>query len=139
MAQCQLIEEITAGQINKEIPEFSVGDTISIHIKIIEGTKERVQIFTGTVIARRGSGSSETLALYRVAYGSAMERVFLLNSPRIVKIEVVRYGRVRRSKLYFLRGVFGKKSKVKERIFSSAALKAEKRSAASEAAPGSET
>lgn len=112
----QLIETIEAEQLKAEIPDFRVGDTVSVHYRIIEGEKERVQIFTGTVIARKGKGISETVSLYRVAYGSAMERVLLIHSPRVAKIEVVKRGKVRKSKLYYLRGVFGKKAKVKELI-----------------------
>ncbi len=116
MSHRQQIEELEEGQLKTEIPPFSIGDTISIHQRIIEGNKERVQVFTGTVIARKGSGISETFSLYRVAYGEQMERVFLLHSPRISKIELIRKGKVRRAKLYYLRGTSGKKSKVKERL-----------------------
>jgi len=123
----QLIESIEAGQLKTDIPEFKVGDTISIHYRIIEGEKERIQVFTGTVIARKGKGISETVSIYRVAYGSAMERVLLIHSPRVAKIEVVKRGKVRKSKLYYLRGIFGKKAKVKEMI-----LKAGKKSAVAE-------
>ena len=113
MSKCALIEELELGQLKKDIPDFNVGDTLSVHLRIIEGEKERIQIFTGTVIARKGSGGSETLSLHRVAYGEGMERVFILNSPRIAKIEVIRRGKARRSKLYYLRGTYGKASKVK--------------------------
>ena len=117
----QLIEEIEADQLKKDIPDFKVGDTVSAHIRIIEvdkdgKTKERVQVFTGVVIARKGSGLSETVSIYRVAYGSAMERVIPLHSPRVSKFEVIKHGKVRKGKLYYLRGVFGKKIKIKERI-----------------------
>src|SRR4029078_5290716 len=88
--------------------------------RIIEGQKERIQVFTGTVIARKGTGASETFSVHRVAYGEGMERVFPLHSPRIAKIEVMKEGDVRRSKLYYLRGTSGKKSKVKGRIGKSA-------------------
>src|SRR4029079_449978 len=93
-----------------------VGDTIRVHTRIIEGEKERIQVFTGTVIARKGTGLSETFSVHRVAYGEGMERVFLLHSPRIAKMEVIKEGHVRRSKLYYLRGTSGKASKVKARI-----------------------
>lgn len=112
----QLIETIESDQLKKDLPEFKVGDTISIHYQIIEGEKTRIQIFTGTVIARKGKGVSETVSIYRVAYGSAMERVLLLHSPRVTKVEVVKRGKVRKSKLYHLRGIFGKKAKIKELI-----------------------
>ena len=116
MSQCQLIEELESGMIKKNLPEFRIGDTLNVHLRIIEGNKERLQLFSGTVIARRGSGLSETVALYRVSYGAGVERVFMLHSPKIAKIEVVRSGKVRKGKLYFLRGVTGKASKVKELI-----------------------
>lgn len=116
MSQDALLEEIEAEQLKKDIPHFNVGDTIKVHIRIIEGEKERTQVFTGTVIAKKGSGLSETFSMYRVAYGTRMERVFALHSPRIAKIEVVRSGKVRRAKLYYLRGATGKAAKVKEKI-----------------------
>jgi large subunit ribosomal protein L19 len=116
MKQCQVIQEIEAQQLKNNIPGFRVGDTISIHQRIIEGDKERIQIFTGTVIARRGGGLSETISLYRFSYGAGIERVYLLHSPKIAKIEVVRTGKVRKSKLYYLRGTSGKASKVQEYI-----------------------
>jgi large subunit ribosomal protein L19 len=87
-----------------------------VHTRIIEGDKERIQAFTGTVIAKKGCGLSETFSLHRVAYGEGMERVFMLHSPRIAKIEVMKEGHVRRSKLYYLRGTSGKASKVKGRF-----------------------
>ena len=90
-----------------------MGDTIKVHTKIIEGNKERVQVFQGTVIARKGSGLSETISLHRVAYGVGMERVFLIHSPRVGEIEVVKRGRVRRAKLHYLRGKTGKKARVR--------------------------
>jgi large subunit ribosomal protein L19 len=116
MSRGALIEEIEAKFLKKTIPDFRVGDTISVHTRIIEGNKERIQIFTGTVIARKGHGLSETISLHRVAYGEGMERVYLLHSPRIAKIELKRQGKVRRSKIYFLRGTKGKKAKVTEWI-----------------------
>ncbi len=116
MKQCQVIQEIEAAQLKNNIPEFNVGDSISIHQRIIEGDKERIQVFTGTVIARRGGGLSETVALYRFSYGAGIERVFLIHSPKIAKIEVVKTGKVRKSKLYYLRGSSGKASKVQEHI-----------------------
>lgn len=116
MSQNALIEQIEAEQLKKDIPHFNVGDTIKVHVRIIEGEKERIQVFTGTVIARKGSGLSETFSMYRIAYGTRMERVFSLHSPRIATIEVVRSGKVRRAKLYYLRGATGKAAKVKEKI-----------------------
>ncbi|MEI8329010.1 MAG: 50S ribosomal protein L19 [Chlamydiia bacterium] len=116
MKQCQIIQELEAGLLKSNIPDFRVGDTVSVHTRIIEGEKERLQVFTGTVIARKGSCLSETFSLYRVSYGSGMEKVFMVHSPRIAKIEVVKMGDVRRGKLYYLRGVSGKAAKVKELI-----------------------
>jgi len=112
MNKCAIIEELEREQLKKDIPDFSIGDTISVHIRIIEGEKERIQVFTGTVIARKGGGASETISLHRIAYGEGMERVFLINSPRIAKIEVVRKGKTRRSKLYHLRGKYGRAAKL---------------------------
>jgi large subunit ribosomal protein L19 len=116
MNECLLISELEQTHIKKDIPDFRVGDTISVYTRIIEGEKERIQVFTGTVIARRGGGLSETVALYRVSYGAGMERVFMIHSPRISKIEITKSGKVRRGKLYYLRGVSGKAAKVKENI-----------------------
>ncbi|MCX6988541.1 MAG: 50S ribosomal protein L19 [Chlamydiae bacterium] len=129
MKQCQIIQELAAGLLKSNIPDFRVGDTVSVHTRIIEGEKERLQVFTGTVIARKGSCLSETFSIYRVSYGSGMEKVFMVHSPRIAKIEVIKMGDVRRGKLYYLRGVSGKAAKVKEligsnkRILSSRAAK----------------
>lgn len=116
MSRSAVIEKLESQQLKKVIPSFSIGDTIRVHIRIIEGDKERLQVFTGTVIARRGTGLSETFSVHRVAYGEGMERVFMLHSPRIAKIEVTKEGDVRRSKLYYLRGTSGKASKVKGRF-----------------------
>lgn len=116
MKQCKEIQAIEQEQLKTDIPAFNIGDTVCIHQRIIEGDKERIQQFTGTVIARRGGGLSETVALYRFSYGAGIERVFLIHSPKIAKIEVMRSGDVRKSKLYHLRGSSGKASKVKEHI-----------------------
>ena len=116
MSRCALIEKLEKEQLKKDIPSFHVGDTVKLHTRIIEGDKERVQIFTGTVIARKGTGLSETFSVHRIAYGEGMERVFMLHSPRIAKIEVMKQGHVRRGKLYYLRGSSGKAAKVKGRI-----------------------
>lgn len=116
MSKLAVIQKLEAKQLKKNVSNFRIGDTVRVHTRIIEGEKERIQIFTGTVIARKGSGVSETFSVHRVAYGEGMERVFLLNSPRIAKIEVIKEGDVRRSKLYYLRGTSGKASKVKGRI-----------------------
>lgn len=116
MSADPMIEEFEQEQLKKDIPEFNVGDTVRVSTKIIEGDKERIQVFQGTVIARKGKGLSETFSVHRVFYGEGMERVFPLHSPRIVKIEVVKSGDVRRAKLYYLRGTSGKAAKVKEKI-----------------------
>ncbi len=116
MSKLAIIQKLEKRQLKKEITSFNIGDTIRVHTRIIEGEKERIQVFTGTVIARKGSGLSETFSMHRVAYGEGMERVFLLHSPRIAKIELIKEGDVRRSKLYYLRGSSGKASKVKALI-----------------------
>ncbi len=118
---CEQIVDFEAKFLKKQKPSFRVGDTLRVHTKIIEGEKERVQVFTGIVIAMKGTGLSETFSIYRIAYGCAMERVFLLHSPRITKIEIERRGKVKRAKLYYLRGMTGKKAKVKEQILNKSA------------------
>lgn len=114
MSRSQIIEELETQYLKKEVPVFNIGDTVRVNTRIIEGEKERLQAFTGTVIAKKGTGLSETFTLYRNAYGSSMDRVFLLHSPRIANIEVIRPGKVRRAKLYYLRGKSGKSAKVRE-------------------------
>lgn len=113
MSRNQVIAKLEKEQLKKDSGDFRVGDTVKVHIRIIEGDKERIQMFTGTVIARKGKGLSETFSVHRYAYGEGMERVFQLHSPRIAKVEVMKKGRVRRGKLYYLRGTSGKASKVK--------------------------
>ncbi len=107
---------IAQDSLKSDAPVIEIGDTIKVHVKIREGEKERIQLFEGTVIARRGSGVSETFTVRRVSYGVGVERVFPLHSPNVAKVEVVRHGRVRRSKLYYLRDRVGKAAKVKEQI-----------------------
>jgi large subunit ribosomal protein L19 len=114
MIECVEIQELEKRHLKKDVPSFKIGDTVAVSMRIIEGEKERVQLFTGVVIARKGRGLSETFSLYRVSYGSGMERLYMLHSPLISKIEVVKPGKVRKAKLYYLRGKFGKASKVKE-------------------------
>jgi large subunit ribosomal protein L19 len=116
MSRTAVIEKLEKKQLKRNVGDFRIGDTIRVHLRIVEGEKERIQIFTGTVIARKGTGASETFSVHRVAYGEGMERVFPLHSPGIVKIEVMKEGHVRRSKLYYLRGTSGKASKVKGRL-----------------------
>ena len=112
-----ILDKIGQEQCKSEVTEFGIGDTVKVHVKIVEGTTERVQIFSGTVIARKGTGIQETFTVRRVSYGQGVERIFPLNSPRIENIEVIRRGKVRRSKLYYLRDKIGKAAKVKERRF----------------------
>ena len=107
---------IAQDSLKSEVPAIEVGDTVKVHVKIREGDKERIQVFEGTVIARKGSGVSETFTVRRVSYGVGVERVFPLHSPNVAKVETVRHGRVRSSKLYYLRDRVGKAAKVKEQI-----------------------
>jgi large subunit ribosomal protein L19 len=116
MSRSAIIEKLEKQQLKQDVPPFRVGDTVRVHTRIIEGEKERVQVFMGTVIARKGTGLAETFSVHRIAYGEGMERVFMLHSPRIAKIETVKQGVVRRSKLYYLRGTSGKAAKVKSRV-----------------------
>ena len=103
-------------QLKESVPSFNIGDTIRVHNKIKEGTRERIQMFEGTVIARRGTGISETFTVRRVSYGCGVEKTFPLHSPHVEKVDVIRRGKVRRAKLYYLRDRVGKSSKVKELI-----------------------
>lgn len=100
----------------KETPKFSIGDTVRVSVNIREGQRERIQMFEGTVIAKRGSGISETFTVRRVSYGVGIERVFPLHSPNVVDVNVIRTGKVRRAKLYYLRDRVGKAAKVKESL-----------------------
>ena len=110
------LKVITEGMIKEDKPEIQIGDVVKVHVKIVEGSRERIQVFEGTVIAMKGSGVSETFTVRRVSYGVGIERVFPVNSPNVAKVELVRHGRVRRSKLYYLRDRVGKAAKVKEKI-----------------------
>ena len=112
----QLIKDIEAKYMKSEVPVFSIGDTVKVSILISEGNKERTQIYEGTVIKRQNGGVRETFTVRRIAYGVGTEKTFLLHSPKVLKIEVVRRGRVRRAKLYYLRDRVGKATKVKEKI-----------------------
>ena len=111
-----LIKAFTNEQLKKEIPTIRIGDTIRVHNKIKEGTRERIQLFEGTVIAKHGGGISETFTVRRVAYGCGVEKTFPIHSPNVEKVDVIRQGKVRRAKLYYLRDRVGKASKVKEMI-----------------------
>jgi len=108
------IKMLEQEQMKNDIPDFRPGDTVRVDVKIVEGGKERIQAFEGVVIKRRGSGLSETYTVRRVAYGVAVERCFPVHSPRVDKITVVRQGRVRRAKLYYMRDRFGKAARIKE-------------------------
>ena len=121
MSRNPAIVEIEAHYLKKEVPVFKIGDTVRVNTRIVEGDKERIQAFTGTVIAKKGTGLSETFTIYRTAYGSSMDRVFLLHSPRIAGIEVMRSGKVRRAKLYYMRGKAGKATKLRELFVAEAA------------------
>lgn len=116
MSRIQALEEVESSYLKQNVPAFCVGDTVRVQTRIIEGDKERLQAFSGTVVSKKGQGLSETFTVYRTAYGSSMERVFLLHSPRIADVEVVRRGKVRRAKLYYLRGKSGKKTKIREQF-----------------------
>ena len=107
---------IAQDSLKSEVPAIEVGDTVKVSVKIREGDKERIQAFEGTVIAMKGSGVSATFTVRRVSYGVGVERVFPVHSPNVAKVEVIRHGRVRRSKLYYLRNRVGKAAKVKEQI-----------------------
>ena len=107
---------ISDSSLKAELPEINVGSTVRVHVKIREGERERIQVFEGTIIAMKGSGISSTFTVRRVSYGVGVERVFPVHSPNVAKVEVVRNGKVRRSKLYYLRDRVGKSAKVKEKI-----------------------
>ena len=111
-----LIEVLDAQNVKSELPEIEVGSTVRVHIKIKEGSKERIQIFEGTVIAKKHGGVGETFTVRRISYGVGVEKVFPVNSPNVVKVETVRKGKVRRAKLYYLRGRVGKAAKVREKL-----------------------
>ena len=110
-----LIKELTKSQL-KEMPSVQIGDTVKVHVKVKEGARERIQVFEGTVIAKKHGGIEETVTVRRVSYGVGVEKVFPMHSPTIDKIEVVRHGAVRRAKLYYLRDRVGKAAKVREKL-----------------------
>lgn len=111
-----LIAEITKDQLRTDHPEFRPGDTVKVHAKVVEGTRERIQIFEGVVIKRQNGGISETFTVRKISYGVGVERTFPLHSPRVDKIEVSRRGIVRRAKLYYIRNLRGKAARIKERL-----------------------
>ena len=109
-----IITEITKDQLRSDLPSFRPGDTVKVHVKIVEGTRERIQLFEGVVIKRRGGGISETFTVRKISYGVGVERTFPVHTPKIAKLEVVRKGKVRRAKLYYLRNLRGKAARIKE-------------------------
>jgi large subunit ribosomal protein L19 len=109
----QLIADITKEQL-KDRPVFKAGDTVKVHVKVVEGTRERIQVFEGVVIKRQNGGISETFTVRKISYGVGVERTFPVHSPRVDKIEVLRRGKVRRAKLYYLRNLRGKAARIKE-------------------------
>ncbi|MCL4554965.1 MAG: 50S ribosomal protein L19 [Actinobacteria bacterium] len=112
-----IIRAIEQQQIRDDLPAFEVGDTVKVHYRVVEGTRERIQVFQGVVISRHGSGNRETFAVRKVSFGIGVERKFPVHSPKIQKIEIVVRAKVRRSKLYFLRDKIGKAARLKERAY----------------------
>jgi large subunit ribosomal protein L19 len=116
MGTMEAIKKLEAEQLNDDRENFSIGDTVKVHFRIIEGKTERIQIYEGLVIAFKNSGIRKTFTVRKISYGVGVERVFPIHSPRIQKVEVVRFGKVRRSKLYYIRERVGKAAKVKQRL-----------------------
>ena len=110
-----IIDVLEKEQLRTDVPEFRPGDTVRVHVKVVEGNRERIQIFEGVVIGRQNGGVRETFTVRRISYGVGVERTFLVHSPRLAKIEVVRHGIVRRAKLHYLRGLTGKAARIRER------------------------
>ena len=111
-----VMEIIEATQLRDDIPEFEPGDTVNVHVRVIEGDKERIQKYQGVVISKKGSGSKKTFTVRKISNGIGVERIFPMNSPKIAKVETVRRGKVRRAKLYYLRELRGKAARIKERM-----------------------
>ncbi|WP_291380109.1 50S ribosomal protein L19 [Demequina sp.] len=109
------LDGVNASQLRDDIPAFRAGDTLKVHVKVVEGTRSRIQVFQGIVIARQGSGVGETFTVRKVSFGVGVERMFPLHAPTIDKIEVDRRGDVRRAKLYYLRGLRGKAARIREK------------------------
>lgn len=109
------VDTLVAGDFKTDLPEFKAGDTVAVHTKVIEGDKERIQVFEGVVIKRKGNGLNETFTVRKISNGVGVERIFPLHSPNVDKIEVVRKGKVRRAKLYYLRGRKGKAARIAEK------------------------
>lgn len=134
----EIIRQIEDAQKKNDVPQYKPGDTVRVHAKVIEGGKERIQVFEGVVIATKGSSARASLTVRKVSHGVGVERTFLAHSPRVAKIEVIRRGRVRRAKLYYLRQVVGKKARIREdrreKTIQADARAAAERKAAEEAA-----
>ena len=111
-----LIKALNEKQLQNDVPQVEVGDTVRVHVKVKEGARERVQVFEGTVIAKKHGGIEETFTVRRISYGVGCEKVFPLHAPNVVNVECVRHGKVRRAKLYYLRDRLGKAAKVKEKV-----------------------
>lgn len=112
----QLVQAVENSQKKEELPNVMIGDRVRVHLRIREGQRQRIQVFEGNVIARKGHGLTETITVRRVSYGVGVERVFLLHSPLVEKLEIVNRGRVRRAKLYYLRGRTGRSARIRERL-----------------------
>ena len=110
------VRAFASEQLKTEVPQFGIGDGVKVYVRIVEGEKERIQLFEGTVIAKHGGGISETFTVRRVSYGCGVEKTFPIHSPNVAKVDIIRVGKVRRAKLYYLRDRVGKASKVKEKI-----------------------
>ena len=110
-----VLHTVTAHQLKSNIPEFRAGDTLTVHVRVIEGEKERIQVFQGVCIKRKGGGINETFTVRKISNGVGVERIFPLHSPRLARIEVVKRGKVRRAKLYYLRELRGKAARIKEK------------------------
>lgn len=130
------LERLQGSLTKKTVPSFEIGDTVRVHVKVVEGEKERIQVFEGTVISRKGGRNSETFTVRKVSYGVGVERIFPVHSPIVTKVDVVRQGKVRRAKLYYLRDRKGKMAKVSEREFTQESKG--KSEAAAKAAPAAE-
>ncbi|HYY45498.1 MAG TPA: 50S ribosomal protein L19 [Candidatus Angelobacter sp.] len=136
-AVSNVIDLLQAEARREKVPTLTPGDTVKVHARVVEGNRERVQIFEGTVIGLRGSGTKETFTVRRIAHGVGVERSFLLHSPRIDRIDVVRHGKVRRAKLYYLRGKVGKSARIREKRQAVAGSVPADREAATEETPES--
>ena len=111
-----LMKALTSQYMKNELPEMNIGDTVRVHVKIKEGSRERIQVFEGTIIAKKHGGIEETITVRRISYGVGCEKVFPVHAPNVVNVETVRHGKVRRAKLYYLRDRMGKAAKVKEQV-----------------------